>query len=265
MGTLSREDLRDLFPGPENFLRRKAVWRTCHGVSESARDDSKPMGSSTAVNESPLPLTSTPVKGCPAEYTNPGKVVKLSFQEYVLHTETELEQVRKQYFELAKKGEESNCQMSKDLRCRLIRNTMTSMIATLRAKGNEESDRYLSKPEITAMAKRIVLYYPMLQDRDPNNKNTWVTVYAQLYKRLQNVRSPQKTIPGGKHAKKRRLGQPSDSDELDSSDLTIILDCTSEGRSTPNSSRNERVFPSKSGLGDTSSACVTFLSYNERA
>ncbi|KAJ8364891.1 hypothetical protein SKAU_G00137220 [Synaphobranchus kaupii] len=93
MGTLSREDLRDLFPGPENFLRRKAVWRTCHGVSEeeSARDDSKPMGSSTAVNESPLPLTSTPVKGCPAEYTNPGKVVKLSFPEYVLHTDTELE------------------------------------------------------------------------------------------------------------------------------------------------------------------------------
>lgn len=32
MGTLSREDLRDLFPGPENFFRRKAVWHTCHGV-----------------------------------------------------------------------------------------------------------------------------------------------------------------------------------------------------------------------------------------
>ena len=30
MGTLSREDLRDLFPGPENFFRRKAVWRVCH-------------------------------------------------------------------------------------------------------------------------------------------------------------------------------------------------------------------------------------------
>ncbi|KAL6484017.1 hypothetical protein MHYP_G00088900 [Metynnis hypsauchen] len=83
--------------------------------------------------------------------------------------------------------------MSKDLRCRLIRNTMTSMIAILRAKG--DGDRYPSKPEVTAMAKRIVLYYPMLQDRDLSSKNAWVTVYTQLYKRLQNVRSPQKTNP----------------------------------------------------------------------
>ena len=34
MGTLTREDLRDLFPGPENFWRRKAVWRSCHGDVE---------------------------------------------------------------------------------------------------------------------------------------------------------------------------------------------------------------------------------------
>lgn len=34
MGTLSREDLQDLFPGPENFLRRKAVWRACQDVLE---------------------------------------------------------------------------------------------------------------------------------------------------------------------------------------------------------------------------------------
>ncbi|KAL6473701.1 hypothetical protein MHYP_G00172620 [Metynnis hypsauchen] len=61
--------------------------------------------------------------------------------------------------------------MSKDLRCRFIRNTMTSMIAILRAKG--DGDRYPSKPEVTAMAKRIVLYYPMLQDRDLSSKNAW--------------------------------------------------------------------------------------------
>lgn len=99
--------------------------------------------------------------------------------EYVLHTDTELEQVRQQYFELSKKGEERNCQMSKELRCRLIRNTMTSMIAILRAKGDGESHRYPSKPEITAMAKRIVLYYPMLQDQ--GIKNTWVSEMHPVY------------------------------------------------------------------------------------
>lgn len=104
--------------------------------------------------------------------STPQKVVKLSFPEYVVHTDTELEQVRKQYFELAKEGKERSCQMSKDLRCRLIRNTMTSMIAILRAMG--DGDRYPSKPEVTAMAKRIVLYYPMLQDRVL--KNTWVSL-----------------------------------------------------------------------------------------
>lgn len=50
---------------------------------------------------------------------------------------------------------------------------MTSMIAILRAKGDAESHRYPSKPEITAMAKRIVLYNPMLQDH--GLKNSWVS------------------------------------------------------------------------------------------
>ena len=141
-------------------------------LQESGQEDSKLSGSSS-INESPMRQTSTPVNATPAKYTTPEKVVKLSFPEYVLHTDTELEQVRQQYFELSKKGGERNCQMSKELRCRLIRNTMTSMIAILRAKGDGESHRYPSKPEITAMAKRIVLYYPMLQDH--GLKNTWVS------------------------------------------------------------------------------------------
>lgn len=191
MGTLSREDLQDLFPGPENFLRRKAVWRACQDVlEESGQDDSK-SSSSSSINESPKQQTSTTVNATPAKCTSPEKVVKLFYPEYVLHTDTELEQVRQQYFELSKKGEECSCKMSKELRCRLIRNTMTSMIAILRAKGDGESHRYPSKPEITAMAKRIVQYYPMLQDQ--GIKNTWVTVYTQLNKRLQNVRSPPKS------------------------------------------------------------------------
>ncbi|CAL8269745.1 unnamed protein product [Arctogadus glacialis] len=151
--------------------------------------------------------------------------------------------------------------MSKDLRCRLTRNTMTSMIAILRAKG--DGDRYPSKPEITAMAKRIVLYYPMLQDRDLSSKNAWVTVYSQLYKRLQNVRSPQKTNP-----KRRRLEEPtcqpellSDPDELHSSDSTVILDRSSqgssiqdfpsEGSSTPDLGSNARPILDRSSQGSS--------------
>ncbi|KAF3842660.1 hypothetical protein F7725_001509 [Dissostichus mawsoni] len=238
MSTLSREDLRDLFPGPENLFRRKAVWHACHAEldEEPCLKDSEPMGSPTSTNESSLPQTSTPVKGCPPKYKTPEKVVKLSFPEYVLHTDSELEQVRKQFFELAKKGCQSDFQMSKDLRCRLIRNTMTSMIAILRAKGDKDSDRYPSKPEVTSMAKRIVQYYPMLQDRG-SKKTLWVTVYAQLYKRLQNVRSPQKTSPGGRHSKKRRVGQGSDTEE--SSGSTIILDQSSDGSSIPGSGSKE--------------------------
>lgn len=129
------------------------------------------LSGSSSFNASPT-QTSTPVNASPARYTTPEKVVKLSFPEYVLYTDTELEQVRQQYFELSKRGEQRNCQMSKELRCRLIRNTMTSMIAILRAKGDGESHRYPSKPEITAMAKRVVLYYPMLQDQ---GLPTWVS------------------------------------------------------------------------------------------
>ncbi|KAM3603819.1 uncharacterized protein V6R79_002553 [Siganus canaliculatus] len=190
-----------------------------------------------------MPQTSTPLKAKPLKYSTPEKVVKLSFPEYVLHTDTELEQVRQQYFQLTKTGLESTFQMSKELRCRLIRNTMTSMIAILRARGDQGSDRYPSKPEITAMAKQIVQYYPMLQDQ--GLKNTWVTVFSQLYKRLQNVRSPQKRKPDGSHSKSskmRRLEQPHDSDEIESTDSTVILDRSTEGSSSDpdNKKRGEK-------------------------
>ncbi|KAM3607385.1 uncharacterized protein V6R79_006749 [Siganus canaliculatus] len=233
LSTLSREDLRDLFPGPENFLRRKAVWNLCHDVSEEQSVQENSNLGNSSINDSPMPQTSTPLKAKPLKYSTPEKVVKLSFPEYVLHTDTELEQVRQQYFQLTKTGLESTFQMSKELRCRLIRNTMTSMIAILRARGDQGSDRYPSKPEITAMAKQIVQYYPMLQDQ--GLKNTWVTVFSQLYKRLQNVRSPQKRKPDGSHSKSskmRRVEQPHDSDEIESTDSTVILDRSTEGSSS---------------------------------
>lgn len=32
--SLSKEDLRDLFPGPEQFFRRKDIWRISHDENE---------------------------------------------------------------------------------------------------------------------------------------------------------------------------------------------------------------------------------------
>lgn len=139
-------------------------------LQQSVQEESNFENSS--INESPIQQTSTNLKANPAKYTTPEKVVKLSFPEYVLHTDTELEQVRQQYFELSKTGLERTCPMSKELRCRLIQNTMTSMIAILRARVDQGSDRYPSKPKITAMAKRIVQHYPMLQHQ--GQKKTWV-------------------------------------------------------------------------------------------
>lgn len=208
-----------------------------------------------------MPLTSTPVRSTPVS-KSPDKTVKVHSPEYVLYTDTELEHVRKQYSDLERIGKERDCKMSKDLRCRLIRNTMTSMISILRATGDGESHMHPSKPEITAMAKRIVQYYPMLKDQDMDKNNAWVGVfntahlesidymlailsvtevcfvssqvpiYAQLYKRLQNVRSPvrgKSPMRGKSSVKKLRLESSPPEDDFGSSDSTVILDSSSEG------------------------------------
>lgn len=61
--------------------------------------------------------TSTPMKANLPKFETPEKVVKLTFPDYVVHTDTELEQVRQQYFELAKKGKSATvkCQRSSDV------------------------------------------------------------------------------------------------------------------------------------------------------
>ena len=86
--------------------------------------------------------------------------------EYVVYTDTELEMVRSQYFTLLRNGKEKDCKMSKELCCRLIRNTVTSMVAILRASLMGNQVKYPSKVEMRAMAQKIVDYYPMLRDRD---------------------------------------------------------------------------------------------------
>ena len=113
------------------------------------------------------PHTSTPVVK-----RTPKKTLQLpSPPEYVIYTDTELELARKHYFEMARTGREGESAMSKELRCRLVRNTVTSMISILRASQQGEELQYPSKREVTAMAKRLVEYYPMLQDKDERIKH----------------------------------------------------------------------------------------------
>jgi len=103
---------------------------------------------------------------------SPKKTLQLpSPPEYVVYTDSELEHARKHYFEMARTGREGDCVMSKELRCRLVRNTVTSMISILRASELGKEIRYPSKREVTSMAKILVEYYPMLQDKDETMKH----------------------------------------------------------------------------------------------
>ncbi|CAI5678314.1 unnamed protein product [Oreochromis niloticus] len=110
--------------------------------------------------------------------------------EYVLYTDSELDMVRSQYFALLHSGKEKDCKMSKELCCRLIRNTVTSMVAILRASPMGKEVGYPSKLEMRAMSQKIVDYYPMLCDADTHMP--YVTIYTKLYKRLQNMKSPRR-------------------------------------------------------------------------
>ncbi|KAI7789478.1 hypothetical protein IRJ41_007726 [Triplophysa rosa] len=169
--TLSRDDLRDLFPGPEHFLRRKRVWALI-----STEDDNPTLSDKAGPSETVSALRGTPPvssqESTPLQKKSPKKTLQLpSPPEYVVYTDTELEQVRKHYFEMARTGREKECFLSKELRCRLVRNTVTSMISILRASLQGKEVRYPPKHEVTAMAKRIVEYYPILQDKDNSMKH----------------------------------------------------------------------------------------------
>ncbi|XP_039902975.1 uncharacterized protein LOC120743418 isoform X2 [Simochromis diagramma] len=138
--------------------------------------------------------------------------------EYVVYTDSELDMVRSQYFALLHSGKEKDCKMSKELCCRLIRSTVTSMVAILHASPMRKEVRHPSKLEMRAMSQKIVNYYPMLRDADTHmpyvshslpttiskierdkKKNVQIyiilpqlTIYTKLYKRLQNMKSPRR-------------------------------------------------------------------------
>ncbi|CAL8326037.1 unnamed protein product [Boreogadus saida] len=105
--------------------------------------------------------------------------------------------------------------MSKDLFCRLIRNTVTSMVAILHASSSCQEQMYPSKIEIRAVAEKIVDYYPMLQD----SNMPYLTVYSKMYKRVQNIKSPrkrQRRVPQ-RGVPKRSLLESSLEDDIDAS------------------------------------------------
>ncbi|XP_056431932.1 uncharacterized protein LOC130370251 isoform X2 [Gadus chalcogrammus] len=198
--SLSREEIKDLFPGPENFHRRRAIWLV---VNKDEKVE-------TAV-ELPQP-SATGGSGPSQEEPNISKFVVMSSPEFIVYSDSELEQVRRSYFEQKRMGTESVVVLSKELFCRLIRNTMCNMISIARAT---EDARYPTKPEVNAMAKRLVEYYPMVKD--------WEHVAKKMIKRLSNVKSPKKANPPAKK-QRRECGEISTSDyDGDSSASTVIL------------------------------------------
>ncbi|CAL8363056.1 unnamed protein product [Arctogadus glacialis] len=230
--TLSRDDLLDLLPGPQNFLRRKKLWDHIHPKVQSenavreaidqpsmlpsqpsthAMLPSLPSQPSTSAMWPSPPRTSTPK-------SHHQKTVKMPDPpEYVVYTDSELDLVRSQYFELLRSGKGSQCKMSKDLFCRLIRNTVTSMVAIFRASSSCQEQLYPSKREIQAVAEKIVDYYPMLQD---SSNTPYLTVYSKMYKRIQNIKSPRKRqgqMPQRGVPKKRSLLESSLEDDSDAS------------------------------------------------
>ncbi|KAK7886075.1 hypothetical protein WMY93_025696 [Mugilogobius chulae] len=135
---------------------------------------------------SPTPCNSP--KSSRRECSGATKKVQLVSPEYVIYTDTELEHARDEYLKTALWTGEYI--MPKDLRCRLIRNTVTSMIAIKRANGDEY--KYPCVRELSAIAKRLIEYYPMLRDKSSSSAPEWELVKKQLLKRVQNVTTPKK-------------------------------------------------------------------------
>lgn len=212
--SLSRDDIKDLFPGPEHFLRRRALWL--------AVNDEKVETAVRAMEPTkPSDVADVP----PEEKPNTSKFLKMSGPEYIVYTDGELEQARSSFFEQKRLGT-TPTELSKELFCRLIRNTMTNMISIARAL---QESRYPSKHEVDSMAKRLVEYYPMLKD----NRH----VAKRLMKRLSNVKSPKKASTP---SKRRRLTfEKGDSSDFDgdstssSQASTIILEKSPTTTSTP--------------------------------
>ena len=95
------------------------------------------------------------------------------------------------------KGTKLQCR-SGLLLSRLIRNTITSMMAILRAGEPGQAQRYPSKHELDLMAQRIIECYPMLQDKNAPVKH--VSDYFFFFSLTFNHLNPYRVgSPSGPH------------------------------------------------------------------
>lgn len=67
---------------------------------------------------------------------NPSRTLQLRNPEYVMYTDSELEHGRKEYSDLQRIGQERGCRLSKELHCRLVRNTVTNMVSIMKASSS---------------------------------------------------------------------------------------------------------------------------------
>ncbi|KAF4115070.1 hypothetical protein G5714_002559 [Onychostoma macrolepis] len=202
--TLSREDIRDLFPGPEHFLRRKAIWLLTHKEEQGHIIAVEVQGSSADDEHTDSSKQDDP---------STSKFLKLPSPEYVLFTDSELQHTRRTYFEQQRLGKEGDVTLSKELFCGLIRNTMTNMISIARASSDDY--KYPTKYEVIAMGKRLVEYYPMIKDKSTGSRHEWAMdelrriiepdncqyiSEVQFYGVMKKVMKPPRTLNGVEHA-----------------------------------------------------------------
>ena len=112
------------------------------------------------------------------------RTLTLPSPQYVIYTDSELENVKSYFFQLKRLGRAGECELSKELTCRLIRNTITNMVSAVRALHCEEK-QYPSKEDLVAMAKRLVIYYPMLSDK-LDIQRPWVSIAFNVIKYLKS-------------------------------------------------------------------------------
>ncbi|CAL8383567.1 unnamed protein product [Arctogadus glacialis] len=62
---------------------------------------------------------------------SPAKTIQLQGFQYVIYIDSELEHVRKHYFEMKIIGRGGQCELSKELTCRLVRHTVTNMVSVI--------------------------------------------------------------------------------------------------------------------------------------
>ncbi|RXN37991.1 Pol poly [Labeo rohita] len=156
---------------------------------------------------------------------------KLPSQEYVLFTDSELQQVRRTYFEQQRLGKKGDVTLSEELFCRLIQNTMTNMISSARASLDDY--KYPTKHEVIAMAKRLVKYYAMIKDKSSGSRHEWDTVAKKLLKRLSNIRSPMKAKqPPSKRAHQDREPSAAVASDYDADSSASTVNLSPPSRSS---------------------------------